>query len=469
MSDEVKIPISLPGAAQASQDAAKVAAGLDKVAGSAKQGGKAAEDQAKGAAEAGKQILSLGETTEKGIGIGRMFSEALNGNLYALLNVTAALKVTGAAIKTSLVGMLLLGLTALAQFLPTLIEKLSGKKDSLADGFDAAREAGEKLNAEKLSALQATLETIKDRASAVRAELDLVQAAADKLDDAKMAAAIAINNADPNLTPEDKARREIDIRGNAAATRRNRKIERMAADEKIAKEETDKLASVALIKAEELTSAFNNVESAKARRQQLAEEKRGLEIEHGNLSRTPGITTEERARSGRRQLEIETRQRALKIEEKSINDPYFIEKEVQARLDLKARKGDFSTAEKALSVGMTGYDALRGKNSIECSFMRDEEEANSKKQDAERWGIVPGFQPVYSPNAPTIENRVRDSGSLRSGAAGDAIAATIAAAAEARIREGEKAIADAVARRLVADRSYMERLADQIRNGREGK
>jgi hypothetical protein len=405
VSNEIKIPISLPGAAQASQDAAEVAAGLDQVAGAAKKGGKAAEDQAKGAEQAGKQILSLGETTEKGIGIGRMFSEALNGNLYALLNVTAALKVTGAAIKTSLVGMILLGLTALAQFLPTLIEKLSGKKDSLADGFDAAREAGEKLNQAKLEALQEQLEGIKERASAARTEMDLVQAAADKLDDAQMAADLAVNKADPNLTDDEKARREMDIRNNAATSKRNRKLAGLARAEEIDKVETDRLASVAVAKAEEYAGAFTKVMAAKARRDGLSEEKKGLGIEFNNIGGFPSLkqgeemTAEKRAQA-KRASQIADRLTAISREENSLNDPNVIEQEARDRRNALARRGDFETAQKALKGGMSSYDALRRKNDIERGFMGAEANEIARKNDAERYGITGPVNPIYSPVAP---------------------------------------------------------------------
>jgi hypothetical protein len=194
--DEVKIPISLPGAAGAATDAGKVADGLKKIDGAARQAGKGAEQQAAGAKTAGKEIASLGEVSEKGIGIGRMLGEVMRGNYGALLNITAALKATGAAFKTNFLGIAVLALTAVAAALPPLIEKLRGTKKATDDLGGSAGEAARHFGS--MAGSEAQFDRLQKKLAEVRKEIDSVSSglrelrnAADAVEDAEMAVELA--------------------------------------------------------------------------------------------------------------------------------------------------------------------------------------------------------------------------------------------------------------------------------------
>lgn len=405
MPDDFKINILTSadpsGAQKAAEELKKVGNAAAAAGEEAKKGGK---KQADAAAETGKQILSLGETTEKGIGIGRMFSEVLQGNFYALGNVTAALKVTGAAIKTSLVGVVLLALTALANFLPTLIEKLQGKKDSLKEGFDAAAEAAAKLNEAKMASLQANLDAIKDRANNARTELESMQAAADKLDDAEMAAELAANKVAPGLTEEQRRTGEYDIRNKYRLRRDERRLAGMAGAEAIAQDEAQRKAEQTNLAAEEFAAARARVEAAKARRAALEEEKRSLEIESSNIGRTfikPAfgeMTPEMRAQEAR-QSAIAKRLGQINREQDAMNTPDALAQEQLAIGSMGYREKRFQTAQQALLGSLSSLDALRGKNYIEKARMALEESPAMVQRYAERYGYVPDVRsesdPVY--------------------------------------------------------------------------
>lgn len=397
------------------------AAALQDVGNAAKQGAAATTDQGRASQEAGKNILSLGETTEKGIGIGRMFSEVLQGNFYALGNVTAALKVTGAAMKTSVVGIALLALTALAQFLPTLIDKLKGPKDSLEDGFDAARKAAEKLNEAKIEALKTNLDVIAASASNARSEMDALQAAADKLDDADMAAQLAENKVAPGLTEDQRAANEREIRGRFAQRKQERKLGAMKEAEQIAQAEVEALASASTSKGGELAAARAKVEEAANRRTSLQERIRAIEIEQSNLGPTvvskDGSMSEEAITRAKRATQLTKEKAALDREFTSLKDPNVVEAEERDRRNLAARERDFVTSQRALLSGLNAFDLVRRKNEIQ---RKTDEELNrpggpvSRRAYAENYGAVMDTRtepdPVFKP-----ETVIRDARSIREG------------------------------------------------------
>lgn len=175
--NEVKIPISLPGAGKAAQDAKGVAAGLDQVGNAAQKGSKATGEQAKQAQESTKRLNELGEASEKGAAVGRLLGEVTRGNVFALAQLGSVLKATGAAVKTSVFGIVLIGATALLNFLPGLIARLKGTKDEVdetAKSADALAAAFEKAGKARGSALTAELENIKEQAKGAADELERV-------------------------------------------------------------------------------------------------------------------------------------------------------------------------------------------------------------------------------------------------------------------------------------------------------
>ena len=403
MPDDLKINIQTAADTAGAEAAAKALQGVGKAAAEAgeeaKKGGK---KQAEGAAEAGKQILSLGETTEKGIGIGRMFSEVLQGNFYALGNVTAALKVTGAAIKTSVVGVVLLGLTALSQALPALIEKLGGKKDSLKEGFDAAKEAADKLNEAKLASLQANLDAIKERSANARAEIDQLQAAADKLDDVEMAAELAANKVAHGLTEEQRKTNEYDIRNKYRLARDERKLTAMASAEEVARMEAAQAGEKTTSAAEEFAAARAKVEAAKARRAALQEEKIALEIEQRQLPAGESeIARRQRGLSGGRDAEIRARLRQISADQEALNTPDVLALEQRDVGSMGAREKAFQTAQREQLRSLQGLETLRGKNYLERATMLLQESPALVQRYAERYGTTPDLRsesdPVYRP------------------------------------------------------------------------
>lgn len=269
MADEVKIPVSLPGAAQASADAKRVADGLDKI-------NKATKEQAAASKETAKGLNELGEASEKGAAVGRVLGEVMRGNIFAIAQLGSVLKATGAAVKTSVFGILLIGATALFNFLPGLITKLRGTKeeiDSTAKGADHLATAFENIAKARSNALSKELEGIAQQAKGAADELQRIVSLRE-----------AINKANGGSVAD--SRKNDDMKAGAEYTAALDDQKRTA--EVLAKI-TDELSS--------LQQSIGGVMTARERR-------RGLELELAGLQRKPGGTSAEAMARGERMKAI---------------------------------------------------------------------------------------------------------------------------------------------------------------------
>lgn len=265
MSDELKINISTPantaGAKETSKELQNVAAASNQVTNAAKKQGEATK-------EAGKELLSMGETSEKGIGIGMMFARVAEGDALALLNLTSALKVTGAALKTNLIGMAVLAVTALGSFLNNLRNTSKAAEETskdIQDSFGRAKTGIEKFNEVRLDKLKSEIDEVGQAAQAMDAigkRFDAMQA---RLANARMNLELARIEDNEFLTPDEKAERSFKVR------------ERNARDlARIEDQGRDRGVDIAREKMERSGNAANKAEAAAAQQKQVVEAARGV-------------------------------------------------------------------------------------------------------------------------------------------------------------------------------------------------
>ena len=474
MSNEVKIPVSLPGAAQASSDAAKVADGVNKINKATVDQGKAAKEAGKGTAEMGKELLTLGEVTEKGIGIGRMFGEVMRGNFLALGNVTAALKVTGAAMKTNVIGMLLLGATAIANALPAIIEKIRGmgaaSKESgeeATHSFGAAKTGLEQLNQAKLTALKDEIDSVADRAKALEAMVARIEASQKRLRTSRLNLTLAEIDADPTLSPEEKKRRQFDAREQAQQEE---------------DQATDSTANRRVLDAEgkvtDASGAVASAEAAAGRQREIVETNRRAP---GDLARVlqeltsqlkdiaaqrVNLRSGDDAASTSKDVELSQQQKAIE-EQRAYIEARIATRESKASKDagteqaktlggfeqtLRSAQQSLATARAELAAAEA---AAPGANPSEA-IARGMDRRTRRLQNG-----IPEPESNIDPNPQP--SSVTGGEFFLKGSNGDDIGSRIGAAVAKRIAEGEAAIAGAVERRLARDADNMRRLEDQIK------
>jgi hypothetical protein len=257
-----------------------------------KQVDKTVTEAGKGAEAAASQVNSLGENFEKGAAAGRVLGEVSRGNILALGQLSAAIKVFAALIKTNLVGVLItLGAVAANVFLPMIKGWNDTKKkaEEAEAAISSAREEAKKLGEQDLEGFKRELDGVKERASEAVEELERAQkmaeaiaAAQDDLDRARI-------DANPNLSEaqRSRARGAIDDR---ASVRQSR-----SADERLAKEvgintrlrdETQRAESAAAVRqkaaaeaAERAARALADIEGT------IAGRRKALQEELGRLNR----------------------------------------------------------------------------------------------------------------------------------------------------------------------------------------
>jgi len=220
---EVKIPISIPGAGQATKDTRQVGDAFAKLGKDVKQAGAdtrtADAEQEKAAKGASKGLNELGEATEKGASAGRILREVLSGNIYALGQLGAVLKGLGAFLKGNPWGAAMTVLAAGFAFVPSILRSLGLLKDKVeevgpaAEGsFGKAKSAAEALNESKFEEFKAELDAVASRAAAAATFIQKIYDTQAKLAQARMGLELANIEADPNLTADQKKSRGAEVR-----------------------------------------------------------------------------------------------------------------------------------------------------------------------------------------------------------------------------------------------------------------
>lgn len=353
MANEVKIPISVPGAATAAADVKKVADAVGGVAAASKTATKANADQAKSAEEAGKKLLSMGEVTEKGIGVGRMFAEVANGNVLALLNVTSALKVTGAAMKANAIGGALLAVTALANFLQNLKGTSAAAQDTAAKVDDLGA-AFDKISKAKAEANVTALTQIRDQAKDASNELLRIIALQGQISGAKNAAELAAIAADPNLTASEKALRTGAIEARTVAETRAREDSKLGGEYAGAQSTRDQTAAAAAKASAEAERVRASIADTQSQRQDAARQLRIAQGEFDKQSAFAVQTPEDAAAYLAAQRKVTAAQQQVD----SLTTPEATQFLVEQRKLLDALTEQAKTAEKAAADAAQAFQEV---------------------------------------------------------------------------------------------------------------
>jgi hypothetical protein len=212
MADKIEIPIAVTGAAQASAEAAKVAAGLDKIASATNKAGG-------GAKQAESAIDSLGQRGSAAKDVYEGLTQTLNGGTGAVFGLAKAWHNLTAAMKANPFTAIGAALLALGPVIVALGRKFFGLGADAEEGskksqaaFAATKSAGEVLNELKFEAFKQELDDIGRRAEAALAFVQKIYDVQSKISGAKMAVEVGTIEADPNLNPEEKKDRIASVK-----------------------------------------------------------------------------------------------------------------------------------------------------------------------------------------------------------------------------------------------------------------
>lgn len=268
--NEVKIPVSLPGAGQAAADAQKVATGLNQIGSAANTSADAAKNQGKEAAETGKRLNELGEAGEKGAAAGRNLAQVLEGNVGALAMLGTQLKAVGAVIRANPFGAVFVVLTAGLALLPAItnfFRKIGGEAadsgEKAKNAFGEAKSQIEELNQAKLDALRAEIDSVLERSRALDEMGNRIDGVQKRMLAAQKAVALAEIEADKSMSPEQKTRARVEVEDRFA--RSNAQLEDTARNRAV---------DIARRVRDEAASAATNAEDAASQQRTLVENAR---------------------------------------------------------------------------------------------------------------------------------------------------------------------------------------------------
>lgn len=238
MADDFQIRITTQGDPKGAE---AVAASLQKV-------GKAAGDTSKQSRSLGEDLATLGSRQNATKDVIEGLDAALKGNAGSLFGVAKAVKNLWEILTVSTpVGRLIqlgtIGATAIAAFGEKLFGAGEQAKEAEAD-FSAALKAAEALNRVSLERLKSELDAITERSKAAADYFDLLDAAQRKLSDARMNLEIARIQTDPTLSNADKARREFEIRQRFADQASTRDAQGLSRRREMAEQELGERSSV---------------------------------------------------------------------------------------------------------------------------------------------------------------------------------------------------------------------------------
>jgi hypothetical protein len=406
MADDFKIKIVTEGDSR----------GADRVADSLGKVTRAAGDNAKAAAQTSRGMNDLGEASEKGAAVGRVFGQVMAGNVGALAQLGAALKATGAALKTNIVGVALIGATALVSFLQQVRGGTKDMGDAAGDAapkVDAFADALKKAGDAKNEALAKALADIKDQAKGAADELERVLRYQERIAKAK-----------GEDTPEAQRARE-DIALGAKFTS--------------AQQKRDSTAVAAATAADEAAQIERQLQDYNTQR----ERRRALELELQNLRKQPRRIGGQREQVIKGQLAATAfikspEQAAAEAALRKRLDPARAAAASAAKTAAEA-EGEFrGIARDVVGIRPDG-SAIRGPETMIPRGLED----RAARQAA---GALEPQDRGYGSRSEVVESGAT-SISVK-GRNGEDIGKRIADAVEARVREGEEAIARAVERRM---------------------
>lgn len=421
--------------------------------------GKAARDvtretkaQGSAAGDAAKNVSSLGETTEKGIGIGRIFAEVARGNFLALLNLSAALKGLGAAMKTNVVGILLLAVTALGNFLLAL-RGTKKEAEEAEPSFDGLAASVAKLNQVKLEGLRAELAALAEQGRAAAEFFDKIQGATAKIDKAREALEIAQIEANQELTPEQKKAAVYEVRQRFAGQSRAREAEADQARIYRAQQEAEEKARIALEADNVRRGVAGRLDTTISRRADLNRAMgelnkqfgQALTASAGDQGKALAASEAYRAVAGpiaERQAQAfgpaaDARLKALQDELRGAEERARLAQEAadRAQKDLLQARGDASLNQTTRAM-VSGLEARTAR--VQAGLPEPVSRISSTSE------IIGGLTSVRGLNGEEVGNRIAD-------------------LVQQKMREGEEALVRAVERRLQENQRIQEQQAKALR------
>jgi hypothetical protein len=267
MADEVKIPISLPGAGQAAADAGKVAAGLQGIGNASAGAAKSVGENQKAAAGLGEELANLGSRQSAAKDVIEGVDMASRGGAAGLFGLAKAAKNLWEILAASSPLGRLVQITAVvgAGFL-ALREKIFGAGEAAKvaeNNFGQARSALETLNTVKLDAIKTEIDSVTERAKAMEDLGNKIDSIKKRLLTAKLNVELAEIETNAGLSPEEKTARTFAARERFAKSSAGLEDEALK-DRRYA----------AQTKAENAADVAANAETVAARQRQLVESAR---------------------------------------------------------------------------------------------------------------------------------------------------------------------------------------------------
>lgn len=449
MPDEVKIPISLPGAAQAAADAGKVATGLQGIGNASAGAAKAVGENQKAAAGLGEELQSLGSRQNAAKDVIEGVDMASRGGAAGFFGLAKAAKNLWEILSSaSPLGRLVQIAAVVGASFLALREKffgtaegakaVSAAADESRDAFDKAKTALDLLNAAKLESLKTEIEAIASQSKAALELMDKLRANAQKVDEAKTGVALAEINADESLTPEQKKEKAF-------------ALQQAAADRKLARENEDRIARAATLaqEAAALNTTASGAEAARdasgakldafrTQRATLNELAQNLLAEFGRKMGLAGDDSQAKAKIAQ----------DFEIRRKQILDASEFSTGPQADARFALREAEFKAAETAAKEARKKADEANQRAAVARDDANRDNDVETfvRNRNRKRDRIAAGL--------PEAEERGGSTSTITGGEInvrgfnGDEIGTRISDKVNQRMREGEEAILRALERRL---------------------
>lgn len=214
-------------------------AGADSVAKSLQGVGKAAAETGKESKSLGADLESLGSRQNATKDVIEGLDQAMKGQTASIFGVAKAAKNLWEVltVSTPMGRLAQLGIIAAGAF-GLIREKLSATAKPAEDtsrALDAIVSSAQKANQVRLEALKDELDAINVRAKVAAESIDAVSTSAEKLDKSRMKVELATVAADGSLSPDERAKKEFEIRERYAKQEAAREDQRTA--EKLANAE----------------------------------------------------------------------------------------------------------------------------------------------------------------------------------------------------------------------------------------
>jgi hypothetical protein len=211
--------------------------------------GKAAAETGKESKSLGADLESLGSRQNATKDVIEGLDQAMKGQTASIFGVAKAAKNLWEVLTVStpmgrLAQLAIIAAGAFSLFRDKLSATAKPAEDT-ARALDATVASAGKANQVRLDALKADLDAINGRAKATAESIDSISTSADKLDKSRMKVELATVAADGSLSPEERAKKEFEIRERYAKQEAQREDQRTAEKLANAEQQANELRAVA--------------------------------------------------------------------------------------------------------------------------------------------------------------------------------------------------------------------------------